>query len=320
MRKIKNKNFKFCNILIAKVRFINFGLAFCVLIFAFQIYCFAQEKIIAIVNNDVITQKDLADFENFMRVQLDSKYTGAQLEEKIHSLKADLLNRLIEDRLILFEANKNDIKVDENKIAARLNEIRKHYASNLEFQETLKSQGMVEADLEARIREQMLMYNIIENKVKGKIVISPFEAADFYQKNSKEFMAAKTWELVALAIDELDLASKIYAKLKNGQKFGEAASENSLSINTLAVTQGQLKEDIENIIAGLKPGELSEPVKIENKYYIFTLIKYAPERLRSLSESLADIYDFLYSVKLKENMVNWLNELKKQAYIKIMAD
>lgn len=310
MRKIENQNFKF----------ISSGLLFCILIFALHIYCFAEEKIIAIVNNDVITQKDLADFENFMRVQLDSKYTGAQLEEKINSLKTDLLNRLIEDRLILFEAKKNDIKADENKITARLNEIRKHYASNLEFQETLKAQGMVEADLEARIREQMLMYNIIENKVKSKIVISPFEAADFYQKNTQEFMAPKTWELVALAIDELDLASKIYDKLKNGQKFSEAASENSLSINTLAVTQGQLKKDIENIIAGLKAGELSEPVKIENKYYIFTLIKYAPERPRSLSESLADIYDFLYSVKLKEDMVNWLNELKKQAYIKIMAD
>ncbi len=281
---------------------------------------FAQEKIIAIVNNDVITQKDLGDFENFMRAELSAEYTGEQLEKKIHSLKADLLNRLIEDRLIIFEAKKNNITVDENRITARLNDIRKHYASNLEFQESLKSQGMVEADLQSRIREQMLMYNVIENKVKSKIVISPSEAADFYQKNTKEFKVPKTWELEALAINDADLASKIYDKLKNGQKFSEAASEYSLSINTLSVTEGQLKKDIGNIIAGLKPGGLSEPVKIENKYYIFKLNKYIPERPRSLSESLEDIYDFLYSKKIKEGMVNWLDDLKKNSYIKVLQD
>jgi len=41
--------------------------AFC--FFTFALTCFAQDKIIAIVNKDIITQKDLNDFINFMRVQ-----------------------------------------------------------------------------------------------------------------------------------------------------------------------------------------------------------------------------------------------------------
>ncbi len=62
---------------------------------------FAQDKIAAIVNNDIITQKDLDDFLNFMRIQLSQDYSGKELENKIQAMKPDLLDRLIEDRLIL---------------------------------------------------------------------------------------------------------------------------------------------------------------------------------------------------------------------------
>ncbi len=86
---------------------------------------FAQDKIVAIVNKDIITQKDLNDFINFMRVQLSTQYQGKQLESKIQSMKLDLLDKLIEDRLILQKAKKDNMGIDPDRIKAKINEIKK---------------------------------------------------------------------------------------------------------------------------------------------------------------------------------------------------
>ncbi len=67
---------------------------------------YAQDKIVAIVNEDVITKRDLDEFIVFTRIQLSREYQGRELETKLQSMKLDLLNKLIEDRLILQEAKK----------------------------------------------------------------------------------------------------------------------------------------------------------------------------------------------------------------------
>ena len=46
---------------------------FCLLFFGRPSLVYAQDKIIAIVNNEVVTQKDLDDFLNFMRMQLSQE-------------------------------------------------------------------------------------------------------------------------------------------------------------------------------------------------------------------------------------------------------
>ncbi len=296
----------------------------CALVFlcscALAYQAFAQDKIIAIVNNDVITQKDLKDFENFMRIQLSAEYKGQDLEKKIESIKTDLLNKLMEDRLIIFEAKKNDVKADDNRIKAKINDIKKHYDSEDEFQESLKGQGMVQADLEARIKEQMLMYSIIDSQVRSKISISPSDITAYYQKNIEQFKSPKEWELDALAMESADLAAGIYEIIKSGKSFNETAKQNSLTIHRIIMSGGQFKKELEDIILRLKPQEVSEPTKIENKYYIFTLNKFTLEHQMSLAEAMDTIYNFLYANKMQLEMAKWLDNLKKKAYIEVMQE
>lgn len=317
--------FKYQNKFITKF-FSSALLHFCATAFVCLCTCtfvypaFAQDKIIAIVNNDVITQKDLKDFENFMRMQLSAEYLGQGLEQKIQSMKNELLEKLIEDRLIISEAKKNGVKVDDNRIKAKINDIRKHYISDAEFQESLKMQGMVQADLESRIKEQMLMYSIIDSQIRSKISISPSDVTAYYQKNLKQFQSPKKWELDALAVESASLASGIYEIIKGGKSLDETAKQNSLAIRRINMSEGQFKKDLENLICRLKLQEISEPLKIENKYYIFRVNNITPDCQQSLAESMDTIYNFLYGKRMQEEMTQWLDSLKKKAYIKIMHE
>jgi len=297
------------------------NLAFWVILplFLLSSFCQAEDKIIAIVNKDIITQKDLNDFINFMRLQLMAEYKAEQLENKIQSIKSDLLERLIEDRLILQEAKKEDIKVDENRVKARINELKERYPSDTEFQESLKQQGLVQADLELKTREQLLMYSIVDTKIRSKIVVNPKEVTDFYEKHAQEFNVPQERAFELVSISDEKLAQEIYNQLKTGESLNNLGQKYSLNVNNLNCHQdGELKKEIEDAVFSLEQGETSQPLKIEDRFYIFKLNNIIPSKQKSLTEVQDQIQALLFNEKMEERLTLWLDELKKKSYIKIL--
>jgi peptidyl-prolyl cis-trans isomerase SurA len=137
-------------------------------VFILLLFCvsavYAQDKIVAVVNNEIITQKDLNDFLNFTRMQYARQLSGKELEEKVNSARSGLLQRLIEDRIMLQRAKAEKVTVEPSRIKAKMNEIKKHYALESDFEHDLGRQGLVQADLENKIREQMLTFGILRKR------------------------------------------------------------------------------------------------------------------------------------------------------------
>jgi len=179
---------------------------------------YAQDKVVAIVNNEIITQKDLNDFLNFIRMQYSRDFKGKELEEKVGAMKQDLLQRLIEDRIILVQAKNEKITVDPERVKAKINDVKKHYALESEFEQDLAKQGLVQADLENKIREQMLMYNIIEQKVRNKIAVRPDELTSFYNQNKKQFLKPEERVLTVIISSDEDQAKTVSYQLRLGTK------------------------------------------------------------------------------------------------------
>ena len=316
------KKFKL-QITIYKDRFLN--IVFCIFFVSCNLYIgilplYAQDKIIAIVNSDAITQRDLDDFINFTRVQLSSEYAPQEVERKIDSMKPELLNKLIEDRIILQEAKKNNTKVDEDRVKVRIEEIKRRYGSEAEFQSALQHQGIVLADIQSRIREQILTYMIVEAKVRSKISVSPNEVTTFYRDHGAEFRVSEQRELDALITGDADKAQRIAVALRNGADVGKTAGDESASRDTMMVRKGQLRQDIEEAVFVLKVGEVSEPFKIDEKYYIFRLHRIIPSMIQGLPLVRDKIYTSLVNKKMEEQLTAWLDGLKKHSYIKIFQN
>lgn len=278
---------------------------------------FADFQIVAVVNNDAITKKDLDDFSRFMQMQLSSQYQGEALKEKIESLKAELLDKLIEDRLILQEAKRSNIRVEESRVRAKINEIKRQYPSEAAFESALASQGLVQADIETRIREQLLMYMFIDAKVRSRIVVKPSEVTDFYEKHIGEFMLPEKREVEAIAIDDPEKVKSIGDNINKGAGLEEIASRYSLNISELDFFKGdELKKGVSDIIFSLEPGKMSAPTRIGDAYYVFRLKNINPPRQQTLAEVQEKVCDFIFNSKMQEEMNKWLDELKSKSYIK----
>jgi parvulin-like peptidyl-prolyl isomerase len=198
-----------------------------------------------------------------------------------------------------------------------MGEVKKRYRTDAEFQQSLIEQGLVEADLQTRIKEQLLMYNIVDAKIRKKIVVKPSEITDYYSQNQWRFNLPEERDFQSLILEDGAKANSAYEALKSGKDINEVGKENSVTVNTFSAKKGELKKDVEDILFNMISGELTQPMKINGKFYIFKLNNVSLPRQQTLLEVQDAISESLMEVKMQEEMTRWLEELKKKAYIKI---
>jgi len=284
-------------------------------------YLYAQDKAIAVVNNEIITQKDLTDFLNFIRLQYSRQFQGKVLEEKVNLMKRDLLQRLIEDRLILQQAKLAKITYEPSRVKARIDETKKRYGSESDFEADLARQGLVRADLENKIGEQMLMYNLIEQKVRSKIMVRPDEITSFYSQNKEQFLKPEERILTLIILQDESIAKTVSYQLRLGTKLEELAGKFIFTTDKLSASAGQqLRPEIEDAVFKLGIGEISNPVKVDTQYFVFRLDDIIPSQQLSLAQAQDKIREYLFEKKMQEELAKWIDELKKQSYIKILEN
>ncbi|MDD4908127.1 MAG: peptidyl-prolyl cis-trans isomerase [Candidatus Omnitrophota bacterium] len=300
-----------------------FGLIF-VLAAGLLVPCFAsdQDKVVAIVNKDIITRKDLTDFLNFMAVQMSGKISQSEVQEKLESAKADILNRLIEDKLILQEAKAEKVYVDENRVKGRIEQMKAQFSSTRDYEESLVRQGLTPADVETKIREQMLIYSVIETKVKEKITVKPAEVTDYYQEHASQISEPESRKVSALLMQGPERAREVLDFIKKGGSFEEAAGKFTVDLQDLGfLSKEQSRKEIGEIIFNLKAGEVSSVVKLDSdKYYILKVEEIAPPKQISLDEARDRIAAMLFEQKMQEALVKWIDGLKEKYYVEIKED
>ena len=259
------------------------------------------------------------DFISFTRMQLSQQTKDQkQIEDKIQEIKSDLLNKLIEDRLVLQQAKKENIRVDENRVKARVDELKARYGSGARLEETIQSQGLTLADLENRFREQLMSYSIIEYKVKSKINVNPSEVTAFYQGHLAEFSIGEEREFELINTKDEFALRQASVDLKEGLSFEEVAKKYNLTVSSItAAVGGQLNKEIEAAVFKLKLQEISAPIKFQDTYYIFRLVSVLAPKQATLAEVQDEIYAYLYNKKIQDKMTSWLDEIRKKVYIKV---
>lgn len=280
-----------------------------------------EDSLIAIINNEIITQKDLDDFVNFMRVQLSAQYSEKETGEKIDQMGPDLINRLVEDRLILQAAQKEDIVIDQNRIKARVGPIRQRYRSEADFLNALTAQGLTLADVELKIEEQLLMMEIIERQIRSKIVVKPQEVTDYYSAHSQDLKAPEQRQVRLVTIKDSKLARRMERAIAKYGDLDKIAETYSLEIIDLDwVIARQLKPEIADEVFGLEEGALWLHLDKDGDSYIFEVKSIKPPEEMSLSEAQKEISSFLFETKMQTALVEWLDELRAGAYIDIKKD
>ena len=289
-------------------------------------------KVVAVVNSEIITQQDVDQLLAVLYAQQVQAYKGDELLEQMEKAKKDILKRMIEDKLILSRAKELGVKVSEDDVDAKLELIKSGFPSEEAFQETMEMQGITVSDLKARYRDQIMMKKIINFEIKSKVSVLPSEIAEYYEKRREEFKQDEKYKvghILVKAVDDVgfELAKveeqDIYDKLEDGQDFAALAKKYSQGPNKEQggdmgyIGRGEMLEELDEVIFELGEGEFSRPVKSRVGYHIFKVEKIKHSGYFSLEDTKVRIEQVIFQEKLKEKLDEWLAELRTGAYISI---
>ena len=143
------------------------------------------DRIVAVVNNEIITKADLDKFK-------DTLYMGA--EQKPSGLQADmqLLNQMVEKRLMLQEAKVLEIEVTEVQLQRVIDDIVRKNNSTLEkFKEMVIQAGISFDDYRDLYKTELIQSQVIQQKVQAKISMTDQEIEEYYNEMDWDLKTSK---------------------------------------------------------------------------------------------------------------------------------
>lgn len=281
---------------------------------------FAQgtaDKIVAVVNDEIVTQSEVDEMLAVFYMQLASKYSEEELRAKMDEAKESVLNRLIEDKLILHEARELKMEINKAAVDGRFAELKQGFKDRGNFDDLLLQQGLTLPELKKKIEEQLMMSSLVDLKVRRDTRVSPTEITAYYQAHQDEFFSPEVAQVSSIFCRQREKAGQALSAIKNGGDFEEVKKEFSSGSSLSEVKKGELIKEIDEAIFNLGDAEVSGIVSANNGFYIFKLIRKVPAAKLQLSEAEDEIEGKLFNDKLDKRFKAWIDGLKKSAYIEI---
>lgn len=290
------------------------------------------DKIIAVVNGEVITQREVAQYLFPIYEEYQKEYTGKNLDDKMVEAEDMVLNQLIQDKLILSEAKKAEIKAEDDEVDERLQKIIKDkFGSEEKFREMLAFQNVSLTEMRETLRNDIIKSKIVRMKVGYKVVITPSEVRQYYDQHITEFMEPEKAEVLNILIrkkpdapeESKESIKKVKAILDEGRDFEETAKQYSEGPNAKGggglglIRRGEMMKEIDDVIFSIPAGGMSDVIETPIGYHIFKVTRIMPAESKDFDSAKTEIEDAIYQKKINKNLEKWLKELKENAYISI---
>jgi len=289
------------------------------------------DRIVIVVNNEIITQREVDVILLPVYAQYRNTYKGEELIRKLEEAREQILKQLIEDRLILSEAKRQNITVEEKEIDARINDIRSKVGTEADLENMLNEQNLTLKELRERYREKIIIRKLIDQKVGGRIIITPLELKEYYSAHKEDFLQPEEVKLRTIVIkpkqgqggqeEALKKAREILKRIKEGGDFEGLAKEYSEGPGAAEgglmgyVRKGEFMPQLEEIIFKLGEGQASGIIQSSLGYHIFKVEEKKAPRHKEFSEIRQDIEEYLYREKADKRLRSWIDSLAKSAYI-----
>lgn len=190
------------------------------------------DRIVAVVNNDVITERELQERTHV--VALNLRRQNIQLPA-MDLLRAQVLERLISERTIMQRARETGIRIDDQMVNASIEQIaRQNNLSVDQLRQRLIADGVSFSAFREEIRDEITTQRLREREVDAKIVI-PESEVDAFLAEKAGFTGSDTTEYhlqhIVLPIDHPDntellqkQAEEIAARARAGEDFATLAA------------------------------------------------------------------------------------------------
>lgn len=306
------------------------------------------DRIVAVVNDDVITLSELEESGKDYLSRVQKAAPADKVDEVMKQAKERVLNKLITQQLISQQAASANIRLTDEEFAEHYERnLSKMRLSHQDFLRKLEESGLSEERYKTDLRNKLLRDKLILYEVRSKIVITDEMIEEYYNKEYAEEVTEGGFYLLQMGfawdtpetteqaenqiVAAKDLARKRAEEARqevvNGGDFGILAKQRSdLPSAEDGGDLGVFQEDelaayMRDAILALDVGDISPIIETPTGFQFFKLIsrQSGDDVEQAPFETVKnDIRAKLSEKKFQETYEDWVEKIKKGSYIKRM--
>jgi len=202
----------------------------------------ASANVVARVNGKDITASQL---DKQVQVQLNGSEQPASPEE-LQDLKLQVLNRMINDQILLEHAGAANLSASDAEVDVKFNEFKSQYSEE-KFQELLKQQKMSVEDIRNELRKSITLEKLVNKEITSKISVTDADIKTYYEKNKASYNLPESYHIAHILVtpvadaqinnekkddaktpDEArEKAARLLKEVQSGRDFAVVARESS---------------------------------------------------------------------------------------------
>ncbi len=248
----------------------------------------AIDRIVAVVNNDVIVNSELRRRIRDVRKSLRNSGTAPPKSE---ALARQVLQRLIMEHLQLQIAQRNGVRISDGDLNRTIENIAASNKLSLDkFRDVLERDGVDFGKFREQIRNEMILTRVRQRSVASKVSVTPREIDNYLETASQKGVDNNEYHIghILIAVPEAasaeqisearDRATQLHQRLLQGEDFSQLAATDSDGQQALEGGDlgwrkaNELPTIFSTAIPKLKPGEISTPIRSPSGFHIVKLL------------------------------------------------
>ena len=245
------------------------------------------DRVVAVVNNEVITLYDLSSRVERALQELRSRRIPEPARDE---LRGQVLERMIMERAQLQLARETGLRVDDLQLDATITRIaQSNNMPLMQFRSALERDGIPFEKFREEVRVEIILSRLREREVDNKINVAESEIDNFIadRKNSKDQSVEYDLSHILIRLPEQARPEQIarqraradeaVRRLEAGADFAQVAAAYSDASDALSGgnigwrTKDRLPELFANVVGDLKPGKISGVLRSPAGFHIVKL-------------------------------------------------
>ena len=288
------------------------------------------ERVVATVNNDAIFLSDLRTRAVPFLPAVAEARTETERMARLKELYEELLNFLIDEKLIRQIARESGIRVTDADVDNAIENLRlQNNLTEEQFNQALEQQGFTEAQYRNDLKRQLLRLKVMNQRVRARVNVTEEEVRARYEEKARETGNELSLDVshIMIPVEEGSSATEVAAIRQQADgiraeltadNFEEKAQE--LGGGEIGwVSPDDLPPELGQSLVRLKAGEISTPIRGNTGFHIFHVRdRQIGTDFPSFDEMKQELYREMLDSAMQRQEKVFLQEVRRNAVINRM--
>jgi len=297
-----------------------------------------REEILVVVNGHIITRRVFQQAVEQGTAALYREFSGKELDAKLRDAREKTLQGLVDSYVIADKATDLGVVASDEALHDYVDGLKKanNFTSDADFERALKgSLGIGLQTYLVRTKADMVKQEVLRREVFSRIAVEDQELRAYYEEHQADYKQPSRFRIRELVLpkgvspeeqeDTKTKLAEIQEQIKKGTSFEDLVKQYSTAPSRSTggdlgwLDKGVLRQDLEEAVLAVKPGQVTAPVETGTDIYLAQLTEAELDKTKPFLDVRASILEKLQEPKAQNAIETYIQSLRIRANIRYMV-